>query len=173
MREFVIRDGYVNTKLMVVAESRYAASMALLKYLTNRGHQVCVLKHGFLKYHYIVIGNQTYFKTWLKEAEDRARHEDSPVIEYVDSLESEAVSKWAEDILKDEVWTYYVSGEFDDEYTRSGPSLRCYRVGLAHFAGVSEDQEDDPELKPFKNGGYLAAYTIKEEQIGVMEKKWP
>ena len=165
MPEFVIHDSIWDKELVIVSENRYASNMALLKYLTNRGLRICVLKYGFLKHQYIVIGDQDYFSAWLKKEYEEADLYHKPEVEYVSSLEDEAVSKWAEDILPKEVWTYYISHEFYDEFNRSGPTICSYSVNLMHFATVSEEQENDPSLKELKEAGYLSACVKKEEPV--------
>ena len=143
--------------------------MALFQYLTNRGERICVLKHGFLQNRYIVIGDQGGCNQWLKEEFDRdyreSRVDKKPVIERVASLDAEAVSEWAKDILPKEIWTYYISHEFDDKFNRSGPTMRCYDIGLRHVASVPPDKQDDPVYKELHEAGYISAYVTKEEAI--------
>ncbi len=165
MPEFVIHDSIWDKDLTIVSENRYASNMALLRYLTNRGFQICVLKYGFLKQQYIVIGGQDCFSAWLEEEYEKADPYYKPEVEYVSSLEDEAVSRWANDIMPKEVWTYYISHEFYDEFNRSGPTLCSYSVCLRHFTTVSPEQENDPSLKEFREAGYLSASVKKEEPV--------
>ena len=165
MKEFLIHDSIWDVHLTIAAESRAAANRALLRYLINRGFQICVLEHGFLTHHFIVVGEQNYFSAWLKKAYDEADRYHKPVVEHVASLEDDAVNAWIEDILPKEVWTYYISHEFDDEFNRSGPTLRSYSVALRHFTTVESEQKDDPAFAELREAGYLAANVKKEEAL--------
>lgn len=169
MPEFIIRDSIWDVHVTVISRDRYSANMALFQYLTNRGEHICVLKHGFLQNRYIVIGDQSGCDRWLKEEYERdyreSRVDKKPVIERVASLDAEAVSEWAKDILPKEIWTYYISHEFYDEFNRSGPTMRCYSVDLRHFTTVSPDQADDPVYKELREAGYISADVKKEEAI--------
>ena len=169
MPECVIRDSIWDVHLTVISKDRYAANMALFQYLTNRGERICVLKHGFLQNKYIVIGDQGGCDRWLKEEFDRdyreSRVDKKPVIERVASLDAEAVSEWAKDILPKEIWTYYISHEHYDEFNRSGPTMRCYSIDLRHFTTVSPGQEDDPAFRELREAGCISADVKKEEAI--------
>ena len=169
MPEFILRDGIDDSKLIVVSKDHYAANMALFQYLTNRAFRICVLKYGFIQHRYIVIGDQGGCDRWLEEEFDRdyreSRTDKKPVIERVASLDAEAVSEWAKDILFKQIWTYYISHEFDDEFNRSGPTMRCYDIGLRYFTTVSPGQEDDPVYKELREAGCIEAHVTKEEAI--------
>ena len=163
MQEFVIRDSFWDHDLIFVSESQRAASMAFLKYLSAREYQICVLRQGFIKHHYIVIGEQKYFSAWLKEASDKAIRFYKPTFENIPSLDGEAVRKWAEEPELKQVWVYYISHERDDEFTRGVPTLRSYALFPRYFTTVSPEQEVGPALEKFKEATYLSAHVSKEE----------
>lgn len=165
MPEFVICDSCWDHDLIIVSENQKAASMAFLKYLSAREYQICVLRQGFIKHHYIVIGEQEYFSAWLKDARDKAIRYYPPTFEHVSSLEDEAVSRWAEDSALREVWVYYISHEHDDEFTRNVPTLRCYALMPRYFTSVLPEQEVEPELTGFKDAAYLSASRMKDEPV--------
>ena len=172
--EFVMTDIRDDDDLTIVSESGSSANRALLQFLIGRGHTICVLKQvectqdsrGFPHHrdHFIVIGEQKRFSTWLKDALDKQEHREEPTIEYLPFLDEEAVSRWAANDLVKEVWTYFVSHMYDDEFTRGVPTLRSYKVFLRYFAPVSSEGEDSPELTPFRKAGFLAACVKKEER---------
>ncbi len=165
MPEFVIRDSFWDHDLIVVSESHTAASMAFLKYLSARAYQICVLEHGFMKHHYLVIGEQNYFSAWLKDACDKAIRYYKPTFEYVASLENESVKKWAEDTHLKHVWVRYISHEHDDEFTRNVPTLRAYALFPHFFTTVLPEQEVEPALKEFEEAAYLCASRTKDEPV--------
>ena len=120
MQEFVIRNIW-DHDLILVAKDYTTASFSFLKYLAEREYQICVLvRPGSSKYHfidhYIVIGEQTRFSAWLKEARDKAIRFYPPTFESVSSLEDEVVRSWAEETALKQVWAYYISHEHDDEF---------------------------------------------------------
>ena len=80
MPEFILRDSIEDEKLTAVSTDRYAANMALLRYLTERGFQICVLKRwlpckpgrGFMHDHFIGVGDQNRCAAWIQEALQKA-----------------------------------------------------------------------------------------------------
>ena len=165
MQEFVIHGGFWDHDLIIVSESQAAASRAFLNYLSARDYQICVLRQGSIRYHYIVIGEQNYFDSWLKDARDKAIRFYPPTFESVSSIEDEAVSRWAEDTGLKQVWVYYISHEHDDEFTRNVPTLRSYALFPHSFTTVLPEEEVEPALKAFEQAAYLSASRIKDEPV--------
>ena len=164
MQEFVIRNIW-DHDLIIVAKDYTSASFSFLKYLSEREYQICVLRQGFIKHHYLVIGEQNYFSAWLKEARDKAIRFYPPTFESVSSLEDEVVRSWAEETALKQVWAYYISHEHDDEFTRNVPTLRSYALFPRSFTTVLPGQEIDPALEEFKEAAYLSASISREESI--------
>lgn len=164
MQEFVIRNIW-DHDLIIVSKDYTTASFSFLKYLSEREYQICVLRQGSIKYHYIVIGEQSYFSAWLKEARDTAIKFYPPTVESVSSLEDEAVIKWAEDTALKQVWVYYKSHEYDDEFTRNVPTLRSYALFPRSFTTILPDGEIGPGLEEFKNAAYLSASISRDEPV--------
>ena len=165
MQEFVIHGGFWDHDLIIVSESQRTASMAFLKYLSAREYQICVLRQGSIRYHYIVIGEQNYFDSWLKDARDKAIRFYTPTFETVSSLEDEVVRSWAEETALKQVWVYYISHEHDDEFTRNVPTLRSYALFPRSFTTVSPEQEIGPELEEFQDAAYLSASVSRDESV--------
>ena len=173
--EFVMTDIRENSDLTVVSESRRSANQALLQFLINNGHEIGVLMHvertedsrGFPIYHdhYTVIGKQERFSAWLEAALDKQEYREKPTVEFVPSFHIQVASKWIESDLRKEVWTHFVSRKYDGEFTRYLPTLRCYDVFPRYFAAVSPALEDNPELKAFKEAGFMAACVTKEQEL--------
>ena len=169
MQEFVIRNIW-DHDLIIVAKDYTTASFSFLKYLSEREYQICVLvRPGSSKYHfidhYIVIGEQNYFDSWLKDARDKAIRFYPPTFESVSSIEDEAVSRWAEDPGLKQVWVYYISHEHDDEFTRNVPTLRSYALFPRSFTTVLPEEEVEPALKAFEQAAYLSASRTKDEPV--------
>lgn len=167
MQEFVIRNIW-DHDLILVAKDYTTASFSFLKYLSEREYQICVLlRPGSSKYHfidhYIVIGEQTRFSAWLKEARDKAIRFYTPTVETVSSLEEEVVRSWAEETGLKQVWVYFISHEHDDEFTRNVPTLRSYALFPRSFTTVLPEEEVEPALKAFEQAAYLSASISREE----------
>ncbi len=173
--EFVMTDIRENDDVTVVSESRQAAGQALLRFLVGHGHEICVLKRvesvkdsrGFSHSHehFTVIGDQRRFDAWMTEALNRQAYREEPTIEYRPSLDAETVSRWAENPLRKELWTAFVSHSYDDEFTRGIPTIRRYEVFLRYFAPISPELKDSPELAAFREAGFVAACVTKEERL--------
>ena len=164
MQEFVIRNIW-DHDLIIVSKDYTTASFSFLKYLSEREYQICVLRHGSIKHHFIEIGEQNYFSAWLREARDKAIRFYPPTFESVSSLEDEAVSRWAEDTALKQVWVYYISHEHDDEFTRNVPTLRSYALFPRSFTAVLPGQEVEPVLEEFKEAAYLSASISRDESV--------